>query len=200
MNETVELLAPAGNSEAFYAAIENGADAIYIGIQGFSARNYASNFSLQQVKNNIDYAHSRNVKVYVALNTLIKKDEFKVALQIAHELYVQGVDALIVQDLGFLLFLKEKIPTFRLHVSTQLTVHNKLGVEYFEDIGIDRIILARELSLEEVKEIRKCTDIELEVFIHGSICLCYSGQCLMSSMIGGRSGNRGYCAQPCRHR
>jgi len=200
INETVELLAPAGNSEAFYAAIENGADAIYIGIQGFSARNYASNFSLQQVKNNIDYAHSRNVKVYVALNTLIKKDEFKVALQIAHELYVQGVDALIVQDLGFLLFLKEKIPTFRLHVSTQLTVHNKLGVEYFEDIGIDRIILARELSLEEVKEIRKCTDIELEVFIHGSICLCYSGQCLMSSMIGGRSGNRGYCAQPCRHR
>lgn len=193
-----ELLAPAGSYEAFLAAVENGADAVYLGGKLFNARANANNFSLVELKKIVDYAHLRDVKIHVTLNTLINNNEISDALDFAYDLYHIGVDAVIVQDLGLAKILHENIPALPLHASTQMSVYNLAGVEELKKLGFSRVVLARELSLNEIKYICDNTDMEIEIFIHGALCVCYSGQCLMSSMIGDRSGNRGKCAQPCR--
>ncbi len=194
----VELLAPAGSIESLYAAINNGADAVYLGGSKFSARAYASNFDNETMKKAVDYCHSYGVKVYVTMNTLLKEKELNEAIKYVGYLYEIGVDALIVQDLGLVNLIQEKYSDFEIHASTQVTIHNGEGAIYFKEKGFTRIVLSRELSLEEIKHISNDLNIETEMFIHGALCVCYSGQCLMSSMIGGRSGNRGRCAQPCR--
>lgn len=194
----IELLAPAGSMESLIAAINNGADAIYLGGNKFSARAYASNFDNETMMKAVDYAHSYNVKVYVTINTALKQNELKEALKYAGYLYEIGVDALIIQDVGLINLIRDVYPNFELHASTQMTIHNGEGALYFREKGLQRIVLSRELTLEEIKHISKDLGIETEIFVHGALCVCYSGQCLMSSMIGGRSGNRGRCAQPCR--
>lgn len=194
----IELLAPAGSMESLIAAINKGADAIYLGGNKFSARAYASNFDNDTMMKAVDYAHSYKVKVYVTINTLLKENEMKEALKYAGYLYDIGVDALIIQDTGLINLIQKTYSDFELHASTQMTVHNDEGALYFTHKGLSRIVLSRELSLNEIKHISKDLGIETEIFVHGALCVCYSGQCLMSSMIGGRSGNRGRCAQPCR--
>ena len=194
----IELLAPAGSMESLIAAINNGADAIYLGGNKFSARAYASNFDNETMMKAVDYAHSYNVKVYVTINTALKQNELKEALKYVGYLYEIGVDALIIQDVGLINLIRDVYPNFELHASTQMTIHNGEGALYFREKGLQRIVLSRELTLEEIKHISKDLGIETEIFVHGALCVCYSGQCLMSSMIGGRSGNRGRCAQPCR--
>ncbi len=194
----VEVLAPAGSMESLYAAINKGADAVYLGGNKFSARAYASNFDNDNMIKAIDYAHSYDVKVYVTLNTILKENEIEEAVKYVGFLYEIGVDALIIQDVGLLKRIREEFKDFELHASTQLTVHNGEAALYFKDKGFHRIVLSRELSLEEIKYISKDLAIETEMFVHGALCISYSGQCLMSSIIGGRSGNRGRCAQPCR--
>ena len=194
----IELLAPAGSIESLYAAINNGADAVYVGGNKFSARAYATNFDNEQMQKAVDYCHSYNVKIFVTINTILKETELSEAIKYVGYLYEIGVDALIVQDLGLVNLIKEKYPDFEIHASTQLTVHNGEGALYFKDKGFTRIVLSRELSLDEIKYISKTLNIETEIFIHGALCVSYSGKCLMSSVIGGRSGNRGKCAQPCR--
>ena len=198
MSSIPELLAPAGDMLSLKAAVENGADAVYLGVKKLSARAYASNFSLDELEQVIDYAHLRGVKVYVTVNTLIKDAEFAEAARTLQSIAAYGADAVIVQDIGLLSFLREFLPELPVHASTQMTVHNTESVCSLEGLGVKRVVLARELSLEAIRSIRDHTQAELEVFIHGALCICYSGQCLFSSMIGGRSGNRGYCAQPCR--
>lgn len=193
-----ELLAPAGSYEAFIAAVENGADAVYLGGKLFNARANASNFSNDELLKIVNYAHLRNVKIYVTLNTLLSDTELKEALNFAYDLYNMGIDAVIVQDLGLAKILHQYIPNLNLHASTQMTVYNLEGVQKLKELGFTRVVLARELSLSEIKYICENTDVEIEVFVHGALCISYSGQCLMSSMIGDRSGNRGKCAQPCR--
>lgn len=194
----IELLAPAGSMESLIAAINNGADAIYLGGSRFSARAYASNFDNETMMKAVDYAHSYKVKVYVTINTALKQSELKEALKYVGYLYEIGVDALIIQDVGLINLIRDVYPNFELHASTQMTIHNGEGALYFREKGLQRIVLSRELTLEEIKYISKDLGIETEIFVHGALCVCYSGQCLMSSMIGGRSGNRGRCAQPCR--
>ncbi|NMF03503.1 DUF3656 domain-containing U32 family peptidase [Clostridium beijerinckii] len=194
----IELLAPAGSMESLIAAINNGADAIYLGGNKFSARAYASNFDNETMMKAVDYAHSYNVKVYVTINTILKQSELKEALKYVGYLYEIGVDAIIIQDLGLVKLIRDVYPDFELHSSTQMTIHNAEGALYFREKGMQRIVLSRELTLDEIKYISKDLGIETEIFVHGALCVCYSGQCLMSSMIGGRSGNRGRCAQPCR--
>lgn len=194
----IELLAPAGSLESLYAAVNAKADAVYVGGSKFSARAYAANFNNEEIKTAVDYCHSYNVKIYVTINICLKESELKEALKYAGYLYEIGVDALIVQDLGLFKLIKEKYIDFELHGSTQVTIHNEEGAVYFTEKGFKRIVLSRELSLPEIKRISKDLDIETEIFVHGALCVCYSGKCLMSSMIGDRSGNRGRCAQPCR--
>ncbi|MGI5922003.1 MAG: DUF3656 domain-containing U32 family peptidase [Syntrophomonadaceae bacterium] len=195
----MELLAPAGGWDAFIAAIENGADAVYIGGTNYSARQSAENFNRQQVKEAVEYAHVRGRKVYVTVNTLIDNNEFTEVLDYIFWLHNNGVDAVIVQDLGLMDAIRKTLPSVRVHASTQMTIHNAHGVNYLQEQGVKRIVLARELSRDDLLAIRKKTgNIELEIFVHGALCYCYSGQCLFSSMVGGRSGNRGRCAQPCR--
>ncbi|MDT8716521.1 U32 family peptidase [Clostridium sp. 19966] len=196
MNKKIELLAPAGNLESMYAAVSNGADAIYMGGSKFSARAYAQNFTLEDMKSAVDYCHIYGVKVYITVNTLIKDSELKEAIEYIKHMYEMGVDALIIQDLGLLNIMQSQFSDFEIHASTQMTVHNKEACELLIDNGFKRIVLSRELSLKEITEISK--DYETEIFVHGALCVCYSGQCLMSSMLGGRSGNRGRCAQTCR--
>lgn len=196
--EKVELLAPSGSMESLYAAINNGADAVYLGGSKFSARAYASNFDNENMKKAVDYCHSYNVKIYVTMNTLLKESELNEAIKYVGYLYEIGVDALIIQDLGLVKLIQERYSDFEIHASTQLTVHNGEGALYFREKGFKRIVLSRELSLKEIEYISKELNIETEIFIHGALCVSYSGKCLMSSMIGGRSGNRGRCAQPCR--
>jgi putative protease len=196
--EKPELLAPAGSTEALIAAVENGADAVYLGARAFSARGYASNFTEKELEEAVDYAHLRGVKVYVTVNTLLKEREIKDALDLLSHLREIGADAIIIQDLGLISLARKYLPDLPLHASTQMTLHNKEGVEFVKNLGIKRVVLSRETSLEEIKQIKENVDSELEVFIHGALCISYSGQCLLSSLIGGRSGNRGYCAQPCR--
>lgn len=196
--EKVELLAPAGSIESLYAAVNSGADAVYLGGSKFSARAYASNFDEENMAKAVAYCHIYGVKVHVTINTLIKDFEMREALDYAGFLYNIGVDALIVQDMGFAQLLKNKFPDFELHGSTQITVHNLQGAIFLKKIGFNRVVLSRELSIEEIREISEKAGIETEIFIQGALCICYSGQCLMSSIIGGRSGNRGRCAQPCR--
>ena len=194
----MELLAPAGSWDALRAAVENGADAVYLGGKSYSARASAANFSPEELQEALDYCHVRGVKVYVTVNTLLREDELESAVSYLADLYQWGVDAVIVQDLGLIRRAREEVPQLELHASTQMTVHNALDFRALEHLGFTRVVLARELSAEAIKEIRKQTRLELEVFVHGALCICYSGQCLFSSLIGGRSGNRGQCAQPCR--
>lgn len=198
MNKNIELLAPAGTYEAFLAAVENGADAVYMGGKLFNARANASNFDISELAEIVKYAHLRNVKIHITMNTLLDDDEIAEALKFANELYNIGVDAVIVQDLGLAKVLHENLPNLSLHASTQLSTHTLEGVEELSKIGFSRVVLARELSIEEIKHIVSHTSTEIEIFAHGALCVSYSGQCLMSSMIGDRSGNRGKCAQPCR--
>lgn len=194
----VELLAPAGNEESLHAAVQSGTDAVYLGGSKFSARAYASNFDEESMEKVVDYCHLYGVKVYVTVNTLIKENEIEEALNYAALLYKIGVDALIIQDLGLISLIRKYVPGLELHASTQMTVHNGEGAKLLTGLGFKRIVLSRELSLNEIKYISNDLNIETEIFIHGALCICYSGQCLMSSIIGGRSGNRGRCAQPCR--
>lgn len=196
--EKIELLSPVGSIEALYAAVENGADAVYLGGKLFNARQYASNFSNDELKDVIKYAHLNNVRVYVTVNTLLDDKEIEKAMEYIVFLYNINVDAIIVQDLGLACLTSSLLKDFEIHASTQMTINNYYGAKFLEDLGFKRVVLARELSLDEIKQIKNKTEIELEVFIHGALCICYSGQCLMSSIIGGRSGNRGRCAQPCR--
>ena len=196
--EKPELLAPAGGMEAFVAAVENGADAVYLGARAFSARGYASNFSEKELEEAIDYAHLRGVKVYITVNTLLKEEEVENALKLLSRLREMGTDAIIVQDLGLISLAGKYLPDLPLHASTQMTLHNSEGIEFVKKLRISRVVLSRECSLEEIKRIKERAGTEIEVFIHGALCISYSGQCLLSSLIGGRSGNRGFCAQPCR--
>lgn len=196
--ENIELLAPAGNENALIAAVQSGADAVYLGGSRFNARQSAENFTAEQMKKWISYCHLYGVKVYVAVNTLIKEKEITELLEYIKELNEAGADAVIVQDMGAVELFRKVIPDMPVHASTQMTVSSTSGVKYLEQKGIERVVLARELSKEEITEICRTTDVEIEIFVHGALCMCYSGQCLMSSIIGGRSGNRGRCAQPCR--
>lgn len=193
-----ELLAPVGDFECLKAAVQNGADSVYLGGSYFNARNSATNFTLEELKEAVEYAKLRNVKVNFALNILIKEQEFEQALDLARQVYNIGVDAIIVQDLGLAEAIIKYIPNLPVHASTQMTVHSLEGVKQLEKLGVKRVVLSRELSINEIENITKNTDIETEVFVHGALCISYSGQCLFSSMVGGRSGNRGKCAQPCR--
>jgi U32 family peptidase len=194
----IELLAPAGNFEALAAAVESGADAVYLGGNKFSARAYADNFDGETLAKAVSYAHIRGVKVFVTINILLSDRELIEALDYVSYLYHIGIDAIIVQDLALLKLAARAFPDMKVHCSTQMTVHNAQGVKYYSELGAKRIVLARELPLEEVTNIVRSTGVETEIFIHGALCVSYSGQCLMSSLIGGRSGNRGRCAQPCR--
>ncbi len=180
------------------AAVQNGANAVYLGVENFNARYSATNFNLDDLEKAINYAHLRNVKVHLALNTLIKNDELETAIQIASKAYTLGIDAIIVQDLGLASILIKSFPDLPIHASTQMTIHNLEGVIEAEKLGFKRVVLSRELSCPEIEYICKNSNIEIESFIHGALCISYSGQCLFSSMIGGRSGNRGKCAQACR--
>lgn len=198
MRNDIELLAPAGSYDAFIAAVENGADAVYLGGKLFNARANASNFGIDELKKIIEYAHLRNVKIHITMNTLLDDSEISDALSFAYDIYSLGVDAVIVQDLGLAKVLHENIPNLVLHASTQLSAHNLECVTELNKLGFSRVVLARELTFDEIKYICNNTSTEIEIFSHGALCVCYSGQCLMSSMIGDRSGNRGKCAQPCR--
>ena len=197
MEKKIELLAPAGTKEAFYAAIHAGCNAIYLGGKSFSARAFANNFSFDELEDLISYAHIRDVKVYVTVNTLIFDDEIEKALEWIDFLYTHDVDALILQDLGLASLIHERYPDFPMHASTQINCHNVSMARKLKEIGFTRIVLARETPFPVIQEIKKI-GIEVEVFIHGALCVSYSGNCLMSSFIGKRSGNRGRCAQPCR--
>lgn len=194
----IELLSPVGNLEGLKAAVQNGADSVYFGANLFSARAYAKNFNLEELQSVIQYAKIRGVKTNLTLNTLIKDDEFSDAFNLAKKAYEFGIDAIIVQDLGLAKKIIKEIPDLPIHGSTQMTIHNLNGALQLQEHGFKRVVLSRELSIDEIEYIRKNTKLEIEVFIHGALCISYSGQCLFSSMLGGRSGNRGKCAQPCR--
>ncbi|MBA1342396.1 MAG: hypothetical protein C5S52_02230 [ANME-2 cluster archaeon] len=200
MTPRPELLAPAGNNESLIAAVENGCDAVYLGATTLSARASAANFAPDELASAIDYAHLRGVKAYVAVNTLIKDSETADAAALLRHLDESGADAAIVQDIGLLSMVQSLAPDLPIHASTQMTVHNSEGAGFLQDMGVTRVVLAREMTLDEIKQVKQNTDLEIEIFVHGALCISYSGQCLMSSMIGGRSGNRGVCAQPCRKR
>ncbi len=195
---TMELLAPAGSAAALRAAVQSGADAVYLGGDMFGARHSADNFTIDEMKSWTDYCHLYGVDVHVTVNTLIKEKELDEFADYIYRLGSVGVDAMIVQDLGAAEIIKEILPDMALHASTQMTVTSIEGVKYLEDRGFSRVVLARELSKREIEYICRRAKAEIEVFVHGAICMCYSGQCLMSSILGGRSGNRGRCAQPCR--
>ncbi|MBN1432389.1 MAG: U32 family peptidase [Methanomicrobiaceae archaeon] len=196
-----ELLAPAGSMDSLKAAVSAGADAVYLGTRKFGARNLASNFSGDELREAVEYCHSRNVRVYVTHNTLIHDDEIPDSVNELHSLFATGVDAVLLQDFGILSAASILLPGLKLHASTQMTIHNPEGVLWAAKNGISRVVLSREMAAEDIaaiKNVRGSEGAGLEVFIHGALCCSYSGQCLLSSMIGGRSGNRGFCAQPCR--
>lgn len=194
----IELLAPVGSFDALRAAVSNGANAVYLGGKSFGARASANNFDTEEMKQAVEYAHIRDVKVYVTVNTLVKESEISYFLKYINFLYNIDVDALILQDIGMTKLVKEHFPDFEIHASTQMVAHSLEDVKYLEKLGFKRVVLARELEIKEIEYISKNSSVDIEVFVHGALCVCYSGQCLMSSMIGGRSGNRGRCAQPCR--
>ena len=197
-NKDFELLAPAGNLEIFKGVIESGADAVYVGGSMFGARAYANNFTEEELLEAIDFAHLRGVKVYLTVNTLIKNSEFSKLYDYLLPYYKRGLDAVIVQDLGVVKAIHEYFPSMEIHTSTQMTVTGADGVRFLSQFGVTRVVMAREVSLAEMKRIHEETSMELEAFVHGALCYSYSGQCLFSSILGGRSGNRGRCAQPCR--
>ena len=194
----MKIVAPAGNMERFYSAISATADEIYLGLKGFGARRNAENFTVEELKQAIDYAHLRGSRIFLTLNTIMTNREIELLYPTLKDLYNYGLDAIIVQDLGYAEYLHKNFPSIEIHGSTQMTVANYYEINYLKELGFKRIVLPRELSFEEIKEIRKYTDMELEVFVSGSLCISFSGNCYMSSFIGGRSGNRGMCAQPCR--
>ena len=194
----MKIVAPAGNMERFYSAISATADEIYLGLKGFGARRNAENFTIEELKKAIDYAHLRGSRIFLTLNTIMTNREIELLYPTLKDLYNYGLDAIIVQDLGYAEYLHKNFPSIEIHGSTQMTVANYYEINYLKELGFKRIVLPRELSFEEIKEIRKYTDMELEVFVSGSLCISFSGNCYMSSFIGGRSGNRGMCAQPCR--
>lgn len=198
MKHKAELLAPAGSIESFYAAVNSGADSVYLGGKLFNARYNSQNFDNEEMKHIISYAHNKGVKVYVTLNIVLKDTEIIDALNYAMFLYENDVDAVIVQDLGMLYLLKKYIPDLPVNISTQAAVYDQYGVKFFEGYNVQKVIMAREMSIDQLSETVKNTNVDLEIFIHGALCTSYSGQCYMSSFLGGRSGNRGKCAQPCR--
>ena len=199
MSKKVEILSPAGSYESLKAAIAAGADAVYIGGTRFGARAYANNLTEEELLEAIDFVHLHGRKIYLTINTLLKEQELQNELyDYLLPYYKQGIDAVIVQDIGVLLFIKEQFPDLPIHASTQMTITNVLGARFLQSLGVERVVTAREMQLSEIEEITKNTDVEIESFVHGALCYCYSGQCLYSSLIGGRSGNRGQCAQPCR--
>ena len=194
----IELLSPVGDFECLKSAVQNGANAVYFGSNLFSARAFAKNFDKEELEQAINYAKTRGVKTHLTLNTLIKDEEFEEAFNVAKTAYELGIDAIIVQDLGLATLLIKSFPDLEIHASTQMTASNLAGVKKLEQLGFKRVVLSRECSLSEIQHICKNTTIDIEVFAHGALCISYSGQCLFSSMVGGRSGNRGKCAQPCR--
>ena len=194
----VELLSPVGDLNCLKAAVQNGADSIYLGLDTFSARAFAENFSLSNLEKAIEYCKLRGVKTYLTLNTLIKNSEFNDALKLAKSAYEYGIDGIIVQDLGLALALIKNFKDLPIHGSTQMTVHNLNGALELEKLGFKRVVLSRELTINDIDYICKNTNLEIETFVHGALCISYSGQCLFSSMLGSRSGNRGKCAAPCR--
>ena len=194
----MNILAPAGNYEKLVAAVKAGANEVFFGLKGFGARRNNENLAMQEVFDGIDYAHSRGVKTLMTLNTILKDSEINSMYNNIKRVYEHGIDAVIVQDLGFVKFLKENFPDLKIHGSTQMTVANHVEANKLKELGLTRVCLARELSFEEIKSIREKTDIELEIFVSGSLCISYSGNCYISSFIGGRSGNRGLCAYSCR--
>ena len=198
MKREIEILAPAGSWECLEAAVCAGADAIYIGGSRFGARAHADNMNEERMLEAIDYVHLHGRKLYMTVNTLLKEQELGELVDYLRPYYEQGLDAVIVQDIGAMRLIREAFPDLPHHVSTQATVTQTLSAQLFQRMGAERIVPARELSLEEIKNMKNATGLEIECFVHGALCYCYSGQCLMSSMIGGRSGNRGECAQPCR--
>ncbi len=193
-----ELLSPAGSPEALRAAVAGGADAVYIGGESFNARINATNFTIPQIKEAADYCHGYGVRLHVTVNTLVLDREMQKALEYIKELYLAGVDALICADLGLAAEIHRLFPDLELHASTQMSGHNTDAAKLLADLGFSRMVCAREMTGESIRELCKNSPIDIEMFIHGAICVCHSGQCLMSSLIGGRSGNRGLCAQPCR--
>lgn len=194
----VELLAPAGDFNCLKAAVQNGANSVYFGVSKFNARAFATNFSIEEMREIIKYCKLRNVKTDLTLNTLIRNSEFEDAVSLANEAYKAGIDAIIVQDLGLATFLIKNFPELAVHASTQMSIHNLEGALQAEKLGFKRVVLAREICANEIEYICNNTNVEIETFIHGALCISYSGQCLFSSAIGGRSGNRGRCAGPCR--
>ena len=194
----MNIVAPAGNYEKLEAAIKAGANEVYFGLKGFGARRNNQNLNIKEILDGIDYAHLRGVKTLLTLNTIMKDVEIDSAYYNISRIYEHGIDAVIVQDLGFVKFLKENFPELTIHGSTQMTVANHVEANKLKELGLSRVVLARELSFEEIKSIREKTDIELEIFVSGSLCIAYSGNCYISSFIGGRSGNRGLCAYSCR--
>ena len=193
-----EILAPAGGKEQLLAAVRAGADAVYLGARNFNARRGAANFEENELFEAVAYCHARNVKVHVTLNTLVTDSELPDLLEEIKYVAKSGADAVIVQDLATAKLVREHCPDIAMHASTQMTIHNLAGAVAAKELGFSRIVLSRELSLNEIKTIAAGTDAELEVFVHGALCMCMSGACYLSSMIGSRSGNRGLCAQPCR--
>lgn len=198
MNRDVEILAPAGSMECLRAAVAAGADAIYLGGTKFGARAYAQNLSEEDLVQAIEYVHIHGRKIYMTVNTLLKDRELNELYAYLLPYYKAGLDGVIVQDIGAVKFIGEYFPEMPVHASTQMTITNTLGADFLKRYGITRVVPARELSLKEIRDMKKQTGLEMECFVHGALCYCYSGQCLLSSMIGGRSGNRGQCAQPCR--
>ena len=195
---TPELLAPAGSLEAFFAAMEKGADAVYAGLREFSARAKAKNFTLAQMERMTAYAHSLSRRLYVTLNTLVKENELPHLVETLSALEGMGVDGVIIQDMAVARLARRYFPSLPLHASTQMTIHNSPGVRQLEDLGFSRVVLARELHIDEISSIVRESRIGIECFIHGALCFSFSGQCYFSSFLGGHSGNRGRCAQPCR--
>ncbi len=201
MEKACELLAPVGNKEMLIAAVRSGADAVYLGLKEFSARRNAENFSLEELQGVIEYCHIRNIKVYLALNIILKQSELKNAFDLAKQAYNFGIDGVIIADLGLSSLLREKVPSLPLHASTQMTVHSASALPILKKMGFSQVVVSREMSREQIKEFcikARENNIKVEVFVHGALCMCMSGQCLLSAFLGGRSGNRGLCAGPCR--
>ena len=201
MNENCEILAPVGSREMLVAAVRSGADAVYLGAKEFSARRNAENFGVFELKNAIEYCHIRGVKAYLTLNILIKEREFKSAFDLAKNAYNLGIDGIIIEDLGLAKILREKIPDLKLHASTQMSVHSVSALPILKEMGFVRVVAAREMSKKDLISLCKRAEelgMEIEVFVHGALCMCLSGQCQLSAFLGQRSGNRGLCAGPCR--
>ena len=194
----MEILAPAGGKEQLVAAVRGGADAVYFGVENFNARRNAENFVSDELSDIVGYLKARNVKSYITLNTLVKDDEISEVLKTVEKIARSGADGVIVQDMGIAALIKKCVPSLSLHASTQMSIHNIAGVKILEDMQFSQVVLARELSIQEIKKISASSDIKLETFVHGALCMSISGMCYLSSMIGARSGNRGQCAQPCR--